>query len=48
MYQNIYSLHIMDNTVIIKQSIEEPKKRGRPKNDKPPKEPKPRGRPKNY
>ena len=35
----------MDNTIIIDQHTEEPNKKGRPKNDIPPKETKPRGRP---
>ena len=34
----------MDSTLIIEQQIEEPKERGRPKIDKPPKELVPRGR----
>ena len=29
----------MDNTIRIYKPIEEPKKRGKPKNDRPPKEP---------
>ena len=36
---------ILDNTIIIEQHTEEPNKKGRPTNDRPPKETKPRGRP---
>ena len=36
-------MHIKVYTIIIEQPIEQPKKRGRTRNDRPPKETKPRG-----
>ena len=36
---------ILDNTIILEQHTEEPNKKGRPTNDRPPTETKPRGRP---
>ena len=43
MIYTIYIVHLAVNSIKIEQQMKQPKKRGRPDNDRPPKENKPRG-----